>query len=322
MPGRITGIRLIAKIDLDPPMNEHLPKPGHLPATTLQTDSLPENGPDRTEPYLIVVSGNDRGKHYNLYRQQTVLGRDPQADIVMTDPKMSRRHGLFTVFPDGILLEDLNSSNGTFVGGLRIASHKLDSRDRIRIGDTQMRVDYKKPGEAEADQALYQAANTDALTGILNRGAFMRRAEEEISYCKRHGGRLSVVICDVDHFKQKNDNFGHLAGDRILMELAEILGQEMRREDLLARYGGEEFIMLLREPAKSVAANWAERIRNKVMLHPFAFQEQAIPTTISIGLCCRQAEAIVSLQAVIQSADEALYRAKHNGRNRVELAEA
>lgn len=274
------------------------------------------------EPYLIIVSGSDRGKHYKLHRPQNLLGRDPTADIVIADPKISRRHGIFTVHPEGVVLEDANSSNGTFVDGVRIEKHKLDCRQRIRIGDIHMRVDYKSPAEAEADQALYQAANIDALTAILNRGAFMLRAEEEVAYCQRHGGRVTLLICDADHFKQKNDQFGHAAGDHILKELAAILSQEMRKEDLLARYGGEEFIMILREPPQAAAFGWAERLRTKVMSHPFTFQGQPIPTTISIGVCSRPAEAINSLHSVILAADAALYRAKHKGRNRVEIADA
>lgn len=299
--------------------------PSHtlLPATIVPTSGSTDTNRERAaaEPYLIIVSGSDTGKHYKLHRQQNILGRDPGVDIVISDPKISRRHGIFTVYPDGVVLEDANSSNGTFVDGTRVEKHKLGSRQRIRIGDIYMRVDYKSPGEAEADQALYQAANTDSLTTIMNRGAFMLRAEEEISYCQRHCGRLSILICDVDHFKQKNDRFGHAAGDQILKELAAILRQEMRKEDLLARYGGEEFIMLLREPPETVAFSWAERVKNKVMDHPFHFQGQSIPTTISIGLSSRSAEAIESLQAVILAADSALYLAKRNGRNRVEISD-
>lgn len=290
--------------------------------STAMISRLSETGRGKSElePYLVIVSGSEQGKHFKLHRQQNVFGRDQDADIVVADPKISRRHGVFTIYPDGIVLEDFNSTNGTFVDGKRVAKHRLGPHDRIRVGDTYMRVDYKRHGEALSEQALYQAANTDALTAILNRGAFMIRAEQEFSFCKRNGGRLTIVMCDADHFKRKNDKFGHPAGDHVLKELADILSREMRKEDLLARYGGEEFVMLLRESSETAAEGWAERIRHTVMQHSFVFQGRAIPTTLSIGVCSRQADAAESLQAVIQAADDALYRAKQNGRNRVEIA--
>lgn len=302
-------------------MNDNPSDPTTLSPPTRPPGATPhaKQDPAFTEPYLIIVSGNDRGKHHKLQQPHSVVGRDSSAHIVIADPKVSRRHAVLTVFHDGILLEDAGSSNGVFVDGVRIQTHKLDSRQRICLGDTYLRVDYKRQDEADADQALYQAANTDALTSILNRGAFMRRSDEEVSFCRRRGGRLTVVICDVDHFKQVNDTFGHLAGDYVLRELANILRQEVRKEDLLARYGGEEFIVLLREPPQTVPLFWAERVRHKVMVHPFVFQGRPIPTTVSIGICSCRAEAVESLPSVIQSADNALYQAKRKGRNRVEI---
>ena len=126
-------------------------------------------------------------------------------------------------------------------------------------------------------------------------------------------------MCDADHFKLTNDNFGHLAGDQVLKDLAKILDAEMRQEDLLARYGGEEFIMLLRDTPADAASALAERIRATVMQHAFQYQNLIIPTTISLGLCSRQVDASSSLDLIIQAADDALYRAKKNGRNRVEI---
>ncbi len=272
------------------------------------------------EPYLIILSGCDRGKQFKLNQARNVFGRNDDADIVIGDPKISRRHGVFTVGSDGILFEDLQSTNGTFIAGERIVRHWLSIHDRILAGDTIMRIDYKCCNEAASEQALYQAAYTDALTGILNRGAFMLRAHEEFSFCKRNNALLSIVICDVDHFKRKNDNYGHAAGDQILKELSTILSAEMRREDLLARYGGEEFIMLLRETPAEAAEGWADRIRQTVMHYPFAYQRQAIPTTISIGLCTHRVSTIDSLPTMIRVADNALYRAKQSGRNRLEIA--
>lgn len=272
------------------------------------------------EPYLVIVSGSQQGKHFKLDRRQNIFGRDQDSDIVISDPKISRQHGAISLTNDGIFLEDLNSSNGTFIDGKRITKGKIELLHRIQAGDTQMKIDYKTRREAQLELELYQAATMDSLTAILNRGAFMGRADQEFAFCKRNGEILTIVMCDADYFKQKNDNFGHLAGDKVLKELADILVKAMRVEDVLARYGGEEFIMLLRETPQTAAGIWAERIRNTIMQYPFTFNDQPIPTTVSIGICSRRADTVDSLQTIIQAADDALYRAKQNGRNRVEIA--
>ncbi len=271
------------------------------------------------EPYLIILSGYDRGRHVRLDKPSYIFGRSDEADIVIGDPKISRKHGVFSVFHQGVLFEDLKSTNGTFIAGQRIEKHWLSMQDRILAGDTVMRIDYKCFNEAESVQALYQAAYTDGLTGILNRGAFMQRAHEEFSFCKRNHALLSILMCDVDHFKRTNDNFGHLAGDHILKELSVIFAEQMRKEDLLARFGGEEFIMLLRETPSQAAENWAERVRQTVMQHPFTYQNNSIPTTISIGLCTQRIQSSDSLSNLIRIADDALYLAKQKGRNRLEV---
>jgi diguanylate cyclase (GGDEF)-like protein len=272
------------------------------------------------EPYLMILSGSDRGKQFKLHQPCNIFGRHIEADIMIGDPKISRKHGALKVSTKGILLEDLQSTNGIFIGGKRINQQWLSVQDRIHVGDTIMRIDYKCCNEAASVQALYQAAYTDELTGILNRGAFMLRAQEEFSFCKRNNALLSIVMCDVDHFKRKNDNFGHMAGDHILRELSAILTAQMRKEDLLARYGGEEFIMLLRETPEAAAEAWTDRVRQTVMSHAFLYQDQVIPTTISIGLCTRRITVMDTLASVIRIADNALYQAKQNGRNRLEVA--
>ena len=295
-------------------------KPSTFPSTVMEsrlTEKYREG--DILEPYLIVLSGFDRGKQFKLNRQENRFGRAPDADIVLSDPKISRYHGAFIIFPDEIIVEDFQSSNGIYVDGKPILKAKISLTSRLQVGSTHLKIDYKKPEEADSDQALYRAANIDALTGILNRGAFITKAQEEMILSANTKTTLSVILCDVDHFKVKNDTYGHLAGDHILRELGGLLTAQMRKYDLLARYGGEEFIMLLPETKAKEALDWAERVRATVAEHRFEFNGLSIPTTISIGICCRTNNTD-SLTATIQAADEALYSAKKSGRNRVELA--
>lgn len=284
-----------------------------------QTLSTQDNEDSPLEPYLVLLSGKHQGKQFKLFPHKNVFGRDESADIVIADPKISRRHGAFVVYPDCIVIEDCGSTNGTFLDGRRIVTEKLGLLSRIRVGNTYMKIDYKKPGEAKSEQALYLAAHTDVLTQIPNRRTFLLRGQEELSFCRRNNAFLTVVMCDVDHFKRINDAFGHPAGDHVLRKLAEILTNEMRSEDTLARYGGEEFIMLLRQTSERQSIALAERIRIKVDQNCFHYRNLSITATLSIGLCCRRSEHIMSLESLIQAADQALYIAKKNGRNRVEI---
>lgn len=302
-------------------MNDQEKKSPKIPTTLLVTFSSSGGKKDEMpEPYLEILNGVDHGKRFKLTRQCTIFGRSPEADIVLSDPKISRIHCSLTVQPDGIFLEDYNSTNGTFVNDNRIEKCRLDAMSRIWIGNTQMKVDFKKTEEAIHEESLYAAANTDCLTQLANRRCFMLRAEQELSLCKRTGDSLTLIMSDVDHFKQKNDTYGHPAGDYVLKEIAHILRENVRQEDIVARYGGEEFIILLRGAVLESACSWAERVRNAVEHYRFRYDDILIPTTVSLGVCSRQGRNIKDLQLLIKLADDALYKAKKNGRNRVEIA--
>lgn len=310
----------------DPPAN-----PNALDDITDEQDSATVTGQDfegvfpssplhNTKPYLVILSGKDQGKRFELVNQISYIGRNENADIVIRDPQMSRNHGRVVVFPDRIVFEDLNSTNGTYVDGLRIDKLSLGARSRIRIGGTLMKIDYKDSNEARVEEALYRAANTDALTGILNRRAFIARVDEEIAVCRKNDLSLAIVMCDADHFKRVNDTYSHLAGDYVLKELARLISEKLRSEDEFARYGGEEFIILLRHLTLDSGTACCERIRAGVESHRFNFQGQIIPCTLSIGLCVRRGAHIGDLESMIQGADEALLTAKRKGRNRVQTA--
>ena len=291
------------------------------PSTTLVSEVFSQSLPDaKLEPYLVILSGIDKGKHFKLEQQRSVFGRSDDADIVIGDPKMSRLHGSLTVYPQRVLLEDLQSTNGTFLAGERIRQSWLETHHRFLVGDTMMRIDYKHNGEALSEQTLYRVVYIDAITGALNKGAFLQRAQEEYTFCKRNNRCFTLVICDLDHFKQVNDRYGLLAGDLILKGIAGIFADEIRHEDVLARYGGDEFIVLLRETSERVAFDWACRVKQLIMQNCVNFQGQRIFTTVSLGLCSLPLTTVDSFPAFMQFAADALNLAKQNGRNRVEVA--
>ena len=170
----------------------------------------------------------------------------------------------------------------------------------------------------EANQKLTEQNTVDSLTGVKNRAAFEKRLQAEGRLSRRQQTPLAILMIDIDHFKAINDTYGHLAGDQTLKSIAQALKAKLRRpSDLVSRFGGEEFAMILPNTSSDGAQQVAELMRSTVSQLPLAWGEQAIPLTISIGIC---AEVIVDdqhTQLLVDQADKALYRAKHEGRNRV-----
>lgn len=170
-------------------------------------------------------------------------------------------------------------------------------------------------------ETLREQSTTDFLTGLQNRRAFFDAAEAEMARARRHGFGLVVLLLDVDHFKRVNDQFGHTAGDLALVTVAGVLQRGMRQGDLAARLGGEEFVVLLSHCSLEAGMAFAERLREVINAEAIAVGNDQPPLhlTVSIGLA-DSAHHGLQLDALMARADEAMYRAKHDGRNRTEWA--
>ena len=168
-----------------------------------------------------------------------------------------------------------------------------------------------------ADEIAQRLASTDPLTGALNRRTFLEVAARELSRARRTDSPLSLVMLDLDHFKRVNDTYGHPVGDRVLQRFAEVVRSQLREEDILVRYGGEEFCVLLPGVPGPGAVALAGRIREAVEREAFLVDGIGIPVTTSAGVAARLEEGPTEADALLQRADEALYLAKHRGRNRV-----
>lgn len=170
--------------------------------------------------------------------------------------------------------------------------------------------------------ALLERENiTDALTGIYNRRYLDRRLGEEFSRARRHRHPLSLLMLDIDHFKRINDSYGHRAGDEVLKHLGELLMKAVREMDVVARYGGEELMVIAPDAGLDAAVALAERLRQHAESHELVLTNQAsgrqlIRVTISVGVASFHA-GMNSVEELVRMADEALYRAKETGRNRV-----
>lgn len=220
-----------------------------------------------------------------------------------------------------------------WVGGTysRRLQQELDEQVRLRSEITQAnqgletKVQQRTAELQAANRQLEIASNTDGLTGLSNRHKFDQVWAQEWQRAVRQGLPLAVIMIDVDHFKTYNDQFGHPAGDECLRRIAAVLARSVRRAgELAARYGGEEFVVVLPGVDENGAWQEAQRIHTEVfqlgIAHGGSSTEPVV--TVSLGVASRVPQRAEGLYQLLQEADNALYQAKHNGRNRVELARA
>ena len=202
---------------------------------------------------------------------------------------------------------------------------EVESQREVRLAE-QLEVLQNRLSEmeAEASQARQiiedqkKRATLDHLTGLPNRAAYEVQLGEELMKRSRGGRSLSFIICDVDHFKHINDNYGHIAGDKVLQLIASTLRKNLRDTDFIARYGGEEFVILLPGTPADAAAGVAEKLRASIEACPFNFRGERVSITMSFGIS--EFRALESTEMVFERADKALYQAKESGRNRAVIA--
>jgi len=272
--------------------------------------------------YLIIVRGGIPGTMLRLGQKTSSLGRSAENTFQFHDSTVSRRHAVLSIDPAGAAwLMDLGSTNGTFVNGWRIATQtpvQAGDGSRIQLGSSTL-LKYLKldPCDEGFQRELYERSVRDNLTGLYNRGYFLSQIgplAELNSMCELG---LALILVDIDHFKRVNDTHGHTVGDLILREVADVLRESTRGEDLVARYGGEEFILALPSCSLEQAAERAERIRIRLSSRLVEASQARVGVTASLGLAFAPAGRVRDVAALITAADEALYEAKRSGRDRV-----
>lgn len=272
-------------------------------------------------PVLITLDGTDVNRRYRIDRKEMSLGRDLMCDITLNDIKCSRHHARITYVnfdqpeetPE-IILNDLKSTNGSFINGERINEHKLKDRDKILFGSTLMGFCLRDDSELKADQELYMMASCDALTGLRNRGVFNMELQREFDRSRRYSRSLSLVMCDIDHFKTFNDTYGHQMGDFVLKELGKLVRANIRSNDVGCRYGGEEFAIILPETSLEGAMIQAERLRISVNHHSFQRDSTSLNISISVGIAMVES-TMHRMEDLISATDKCLYQSKAEGRN-------
>ncbi|MFT7581156.1 MAG: two-component system cell cycle response regulator [Myxococcota bacterium] len=265
---------------------------------------------------LVMLYGESIGKKFDLSPGHSSIGRDPFATVVLDADSVSRAHARIEVGVDGTYVADLDSTNGTFVNDLTVERQRLNSGDLVKIGDVIFKFLAGQDIEAAYHEEIYRMTISDGLTSIANVRYLNEFLEREFARSRRYGRDLAVLLIDIDHFKRVNDDLGHLTGDYVLRELAQVVNERVRREELFARYGGEEFVLVLPETTRQGALEYGEIIRQLVEQHKFSFDGTHIAVTISAGVGVF-GPGTGRPHDIIRLADENLYKAKRAGRNRV-----
>ena len=278
--------------------------------------------PGERSAVLSFLRGRRRGATFQIGGATTVLGRGERAEIRLDDDGVSRRHAELVRLDDGALqLRDLGSTNGTFVNGERVAERVLEDDDRVALGTTTLlKFELHDAMEIKLKAEMYQKATRDQLTGMFNRRYCFERLREEFSFAQRHGQPLSVVMFDVDHFKQVNDTYGHAAGDAVLQRIGRVVMELVRNEDVVCRYGGEEFVCILRGLTLDQGQLFADRVRRTIEAQVIASGEHVLRVTVSLGVAALRGMNFSNPEEMINEADAYLYVAKEGGRNQVASA--
>jgi two-component system, cell cycle response regulator len=269
---------------------------------------------------LVVIYTKDPsllGKRFVLEQSPMRVGRGADNQIVLDGDSVSRRHAHWERRGDTWWVVDNGSTNGTYVNDELITKqHPLANGDRVKVGGLIFKFLTGEDVESQYHEEIYRMTIVDGLVQIFNKRYLYEALEREMIRGRRHGRDLCVVMFDIDHFKRINDQYGHLAGDYVLKELARVVQARIRRDEVFARYGGEEFSLVLPETSLAGAKALCDTLREKVAEHKFTFQGESISVTISLGAALL-GEADRSATDLIARADEKLYEAKRGGRNKV-----
>jgi diguanylate cyclase (GGDEF)-like protein len=265
----------------------------------------------------IYPTGTGMGCRYPLGETPLVIGRGGDCEIRINDHSVSRRHARIQPGADGYYAVDLQSTNGTFVNDVPASMCKLKDGDYLRVGNCIYRFLTGGNVEAEYHEEIYRLTIVDALTDIHNKRYLLEFLDRELARSARYGRPLALLLFDIDLFKAVNDELGHLGGDFTLREIAACVKSVIRKEELFARYGGEEFAVVLPETTRDGAISVGERIRAMVEANPFLYESKSYRVTISLGVATTNGDAALTPTELIRQADDRLYQAKREGRNRV-----
>jgi two-component system, cell cycle response regulator len=266
-------------------------------------------------PALIVMTGEAVGERMSLHGN-ALIGRDPQAQLLLSDPGVSWQHAFVEDRGDRYVVVDLDSTNGTFLNGNTVTEAELSSGDKINVGGTTIRFEVQDATDEAYTQIIAHLVNIDDLTGLYLRRRFEAELGGLVATARVEHGSIGLLAMDLDGVKAINDAHGHLFGAYTIAECGKVIGRILEGIGFACRFGGDEFVAALPHHDRPGATVVAERIRQSVADHSFVHEGITLKPGISIGVAAFPGDASDALP-LFRAADEALYEAKRAGKNRV-----
>lgn len=268
-------------------------------------------------PVLVVLNGQEMGKRVVLDRS-ILIGRDPTAALVLSDTMISWHHARVEDRGDGWALFDLESTNGTTVNGEQKREFLLQPNDRIVLANTAVSFELQDALKEAYNENVERLLNIDDLSGLLVRRKFDAELGNLVEQARQQKRQLSLLVMDMDGIKRINDTHGHLFGAYVIGEAGHLIGRILRDRGIGCRFGGDEYLAALPGLDVEAGRKIGTEILNAVNRHAFVREGVTLRPGISIGVAGFPADATDAV-ALFQRADEALYRAKQAGKNRVML---
>lgn len=296
------------------------------PLLTVTDGALPAAALGLEADVILIAHPENRrlGHRFRLSPGGSLdIGRAPTAQVSLPEvPSLSRSHARLRFVGNRVVLEDLGSRNGTFVNDRQVQGGpvELKSGDRFQVGSVHFKFLHERDVEHAYHEAIYQMVMRDGLTEVYNQRKFQEEATREFARAQRHERPLALVLLDIDHFKQVNDTFGHLVGDRLLRAVAGSIRRVSREGDVLMRYGGEEFMVVVPGAGGHDLLELGERIRRAIAATEVSDGERRVTVTASVGGAAYPDHDVSSATELVEAADSALYASKHLGRDRVTLS--
>jgi diguanylate cyclase (GGDEF)-like protein len=266
-------------------------------------------------PAVEFISGPEVGRRLPL-AGTTVFGRDPAADVVILDRSVSWRHARIEDRGDAWAVVDLGSTNGTAVNGNPCRDAVLAAGDKVSLGTVVLRFELNDPVEQAYDLHIERLLDIDDLSGLFVRRRFDRDLAASVDQARTFSGRVGLLVMDMDGIKQINDTHGHLFGAYTIGETGRVIARVIGDRGTGSRFGGDEFCVCL--PGFDRARSFAVAVEIHAAVNTHAYVHDGIPLRpgISIGVAAFPEDA-ADPTALFQRADEALYRAKRSGKNRI-----
>lgn len=271
------------------------------PPQELNGSCLDQRNP---RPMLVVISGTSLGSVYQIDARSTTIGRDDACDICLRDEGISREHARLELDDEhGVTLRDLNSTNGTFVNGVRLPCHPLRDGETVQIGPSAV-MKYGVEDTVEDALALmdYESAIRDSLTGTYNKRHFLWSLRNECAIAARHDSVFSLILFEIAQYPEVQSTLGEEAAQSLLRRVAEVAGRSLREGDLFARYGEAQFATIFRNQSKKIVAASAKRLRRSVEACSFEWECQRFPLSISLGVSTCESAVFSDPQELLSEA--------------------